>query len=554
MSSLQNIFDVVNQAPKQYFVRYVNRASQSNISSTSLYDFMYVNGFTFNQFSGLKDAFDKIEEIRAKANKESYENSALNKVDMFQNYESFENDFNTETPNFRKLKKFIKNASQSLKSIINLGGSLKRDKIKITQDERGVFDFSLASQGLYRPVEYFSYDFESYIKNTKVNPYEYLGLENGVVPPELVFKNESGIFVFDFNGKRYSCERRQTGTTKVFNYFNNVCYLKSNPQGLILPYYINNKEKVFNGEGKIKLKYASSNKKSFLIYEKKNDNVKHVDIFIPVNFLTVNDSTRALALLPAFLVALFLRDYGVQTRISAMRMGTDGGVHTTISIAVKDYDDDIDNAYASVFNILGRESYAASFFAFFKVLCSNEGIQAPSTGDYSNSFGTVRYYQQSYINNMMQRYKNWIEVNKDKPFVNTRVTNPNFQFGIASEYSNIASAALKNSDILDNIHDIFFKFYYYIDFLSIEMLPMQEFVKNIYTRVNEDDFFKKLYTVPVQKKEIIDMLRTYVLTLLVEKYTIVSGGEYFDSLEQEAKKRQLFTEKVSTLNESLNSL
>jgi len=554
MSSLQNIFDVVNQAPKKSFVRYVNRASQSNISSNSRYDYMYINGFTFNQFTSLKDAFDKIEEIRAKAKKESYENYALNKVDMFQNYESFENDFNTETPNFRKLKKFIKNASQSLKSIINLGGSLKRDKIKITQDERGVFDFSLASQGLYRPVEYFSYDFESYNKNTKVNPYEYLGLENGVVPPELVFKNESGIFVFDFNGKRYSCERRQTGTTKVFNYFNNVCYLKSNPQGLILPYYINNKEKVFNGEGKIKLKYASSNKKSFLIYEKKNDNVKHVDIFIPVNFLTVNDSTRALALLPAFLIALFLRDYGVQTRISALRIGGDNGVHTTISIAVKDYDDDIDNAYESVFNILGRESYAETFFAFFKIFCSNEGGQGAISRNYRWSFSNYEYYKQPYINNMMQRYKNWIEVNKDKPFANTRVTNPNFQFGIATEYSNIASAALKNSDILDNIHDIFFKFYYYIDFLSIEMLPMQEFVKNIYTRVNEDDFFKKLYTVPVQKKEIIDMLRTYVLTLLVEKYTIVSGGEYFDSLEQQAKKRQLFTEKVSTLNESLNSL
>lgn len=554
MSRIENIFDVVNQAPKKQFGALVNSASQSNISSNRSYDYMYSSGFIFNQFTSLKNAFDKIEEIRAKPNRSSYENSALSKVNSYPTFSSFETDINTDTTNFKRLKKFVKNASNSLKSIINLGGSLKRDKIKITQDERGVFDFSLASQGLYRPVEYFAYEFEKHIKKTQVNPYKYLDFEDGVVPPDKVNKLISGMFVFDYDGNRYVCERRQTGTTKVFNTFSDICYLKSNPQGLILPYLLSNKDKVFNGEGKIKLKYASSNKKSFLIYEKKNDNVKHVDIFIPVNFLGINDSSKAIAFLPAFLVALFLRDYGVQTRISAMRMGTDNGTHTAISIAVKDYDDDIDNSFNSIFNLFGKTTYGATFFAFFKIFCSNEGIQASPTYDTSDSFGTVRYYNQDYINEMMQRYKNWIEVNKDKPFVNTRVTNPNFQFGIATTSNNISSSPIKNADLLDNVHNIFFKFYYYIDFLSIEMLPMQEFVKNLYTRVNEDTFFKKLYTIPSQKKDIIEMLRTYVLTLLVEKYTLVSSGEYADTIEQQAKKRELFTEKVSALNESLNSL
>jgi hypothetical protein len=554
MSVINNIFDVVNQAPKKNFGALVNRASQSNINSNTSYDNMYSNGFIFNQYSNLTTAFEIIQEIRAKQNRELFENRALSYVEDYSNYEDFMRQMNAETNSFRRLKDFVRKTSENLKSIVNLGGSIKNDRIKITQDDRGVFDFSLASQGLYRPVEYYSSDFQKKITQTGINPFEYLGLEKGVIPPEKVKKDINGVFVFEQKGQLFECERRQSGTTKVFNTFFDLCFLKTNPQGLFLPYLKSNKDKVFNGEGDVRLKYASSNKKSFLIYEKKNDNVKYVDIFVPINYVSVNDPSRAIAMLPAFLIALFLRDYGVQTRISAMRLGSDRSTHTTVSIAVKDYDDDIENAFDYVFNILSRQSVAGSFFAFFKVYCSNLGLQANPTRDMGANFDDVKYNLQDYINNMMNRYKNWIVVNKDKPFVNTRVTNPNFQFGIATTGYDISSGYGNINDILNNIHNIFFKFYYYIDFLSIEMLSIQEFVKNLYQRVNEDTFFKKLYTMPSDKKSMIEIIKTYVITILVEKYSIVEGGEYADTAEQKENKQKLFTEKVLLLNESLNSL
>jgi hypothetical protein len=228
-------------------------------------------------------------------------------------------------------------------------------------------------------------------------------------------------FMFSYLGKNYDCERRQKGATKVFNNFSNECFLKPNSDGILITYYLNNKDKVFNGQGNIKLKYASSNKKSYLIYNKKDDSVKNVDIFMPVNFLGVSDGCRAIALLPAFLISSTLEEFGIQSRISALRMGSDSKTHITISIPVKDYTESSKEAFNRIFALLSLQSSAGDFFAFHKVISENEGIQAPATTDTASSFDSVNYDEQIYVNDMMQRYKNWSEKNKDQPFFNSKV-------------------------------------------------------------------------------------------------------------------------------------
>jgi hypothetical protein len=558
---LKNLFEVIKQSGQLPYISFVNRWSASTIGgNSSKFDYLSRNGFVFKQYPSLEQAFNYKLEIENKANKKAYEDAALNNVrgNNYSTFDNFKTYINSDIKTFQKIKKISKTLIENIKTLINLGGLLENDKIIITEDTRGVFDFGLASLGLYRPIEFYSESLYQDIKNGIIkNPYEFQKLEAGVINPDDITKkviSDLTFFTYNHNGKSYECERRQRGATKVFNYFSNECFLKPNEDGIILTYYLNDKNKVFNGKNDIRLKYASSNKKSYLIYNKKDDSVKNVDIFMPINFIGVNDASRAIGLLPAYLICATLEEFGIQSRLSAMRLGSDNSTHITVSIPVKDYNESTKEAFNRVFGLLSTSESAESFFAFHKIMTENEGIQAPATRNYFRSFNEIEYTNRNYINDVMQRYKNWCEINKDKPFINTRVINKNFQFGLPTVGSSLSSANMKYDDILSNIHQIFYTFYYYMDFLAIEMLPLPKFVKSIYKRITEDETFRKLFSVPGTNKEVKDLIRSYVIAILVEKYKLVVGGSYEDTDEQKTKKEETFKQKVLLLNESLENI
>lgn len=557
---LDNLFEVIKQIGQKPFSDFVDISTRNSITTNkNKYSIMSTKGFVFEQFKSLEDAFNKKDVILNKPNKKGYENSALSFVadSEFRDYKTFIDYLDTPKKEFTKIKEVSKVFIENIKTLINLGGLFSNDRIIVSEDTRGVFDFGLASLGLYRPIEFYSKSlYDEIISGLVKNPNEALDLEMGVVNPELVNKKVAGNitnFVFTYLGKNYDCEKRQKGATKVFNKFSNECFLKPNNDGILITYYLTNKDKVYNGSGDSKLKYSSSNKKSYLIYNKKDDSVKNVDIFMPVNFLSVDDSTRAIALLPAYLISASLEEFGIQSRISALRLGSDRETQITISIPVKDYTESTKEAFNRTFALLSQNSSANSFFAFHKVISENEGIQAPPTGDTSSAFSEIFYDEQPYMNDMMQRYKNWAEENKNESFFNSKVINPNFQFALKQLRIPLPSD-LDYAVILDQLHGIFFQYYYYMDFLAIEMLGMREFIKTLYKRFSEDETFKKIYTLPSNKKDNLDLIRAYVITMLVQKYDVVVGGKYFDTPEQIKKKEDTFKEKIISLNEEINSI
>jgi hypothetical protein len=557
---LDNLFEVIKQVGQKPFVNFVDISTRNSITkNTSSYAKMSTNGFVFEQFKSLEDAFDKKNIILNKPNKTSVETKALQYVSdsQFADYKTFTDYLDLSNPEFIKIKDVSKVFIENIKTLINLGGLFSNDRIIVSEDTRGVFDFGLASLGLYRPIEFFSKKLQDEINIGVVkNPNGLSDLEIGVVNPDMVNKKLTGnitSFVFTYLGKNYDCEKRQKGATKVFNNFSNECFLKANNDGILITYYLSNKDKVFNGNGNIRLKYASSNKKSYLIYNKKDDSVKNVDIFMPVNFLSVYDSVRAIALLPAYLISASLEEFGIQSRISALRLGSDRETQITVSIPVKDYSESTKEAFNRTFALLSQGSSAENFFAFHKVISENEGIQAPPTRDTQSAFDEVLYTEQPYMNDMMQRYKNWAEENKDKPYFNSKVINPNFQFAL-NQSRNPLAKDLDYPVILDQLHNIFYQYYYYMDFLAIEMLGMREFIKTLYKRFSEDVTFRKIYEVPTTKVETLDIIRAYVITMLVQKYNVVSGGKYFDTVEQVKKKESTFKEKIISLNEEINSI
>jgi hypothetical protein len=556
---LDNLFEVIKQIGQKPFESFVESSTKNSITKSKRnYAYMSSNGFVFNQFESLEDAFNKKNKIEQKTFKEDYEIEALKNVKNaeYQNYKTFTDYLETPRKEFQEIKDVSKVLIENIKTLINLGGLFANDKIIVTEDTRGVFDFGLASLGLFRPIEFYSKNlYDEIVSGNVKNPNGDLDLEIGVVNPDMVYKKVAGsitTFMFKYLGKNYECERRQKGATKVFNTFSNECFLKSNTDGVVITYYLKDKNKVYNGSGNAKLKYASSNKKSYLIYNKKDDSAKNVDIFMPVNYV-LTETGKAIALLPAFLISASLEEFGIQTRINAIRLGSDNNTQITVSIPVKNYDESSKESFNRVFALLGLQSSAYDFFGFHKIITENEGIQANPTKTLSTGFEYFPYTEQVYMDEMMQRYKNWAEANKDKPFFNSKVINPNFQFALASE--NLSGGyKLDYATILDNLHQIFYQFYYYIDSLAVEMLNMREFIKSIYKRFTEDETFRKLYEVPSDKKEILDIIRAYVITILVHKYKIVQGGEYYDSKEQIKKKEDTFKQKIISLNEEINNI
>jgi len=557
---LDNLFEVVQQIGQKPFSTFVNNWAQTTITQgQSDYASVSSNGFVFKQFKSLEDAFAFKEETLNKPNKEYYERVALSNVagSEFKDFKSFTDFINQPKPSFTKIKKISKTLVENIKTLINLGGLYKNDRIVVTEDTRGIFDFGLASLGLFRPIEFYSQKLQEDVKKGTIeNPFKFEGLEAGVINPNKVNKKIIGglsFFTFKHMGKDYDCEKRQRGATKVFNTFSSECFLKPNDDGIILTYYLNDQNKVYNGKDGIRLKYASTNKKSYLIYNKKDDSVKNVDIFMPINKISsVNDSSRGLFLFPAYLISATLEQYGIQSRISALRLGTDNRTQITVSIPVKDYTESTTESFDRIYGLLSQRDSAESFFAFFKIMASNEGVQAQPSGDTSTSFSDVFYYERNYMNIMMQRYKNWSDTNKDKDFVNTKVVNPNFQFALNTTDGDIADASIKYQNILEYLHQIFYTFYYYMDFLAIEMIDMAEFQKSIYKRITEDVTFRKIYSVPSSKQEIKDLMRSYTIAILVEKYKVVTGGAYSDTPEQKRTKEESFKEKILKLDEALN--
>lgn len=558
---LSNLFEVVQQVGQKPYSTFVRNWAQTTITQgQNNFANMSTNGFVFKQFKSLEDAFNNIVEIRNKPNKTKYEGLALDAVDgsQFQNFKKYTDYLNRPSAGFTKIKEISKTLTENIKTLINLGGLYKNDRIIVTEDTRGIFDFGLASLGLFRPIEFYSKKLQDDVKKGIIeNPFKFEGLEAGVVNPDKVNKKVIGgltFFTFKYMGKDYDCEKRQRGATKVFNTFSNECFLKPNEDGIILTFYLKDQNKVYNGKDGVRLKYASTNKKSYLIYNKKDDSVKNVDIFMPVNFLSVNDSSKALFLFPAFLISATLEQFGIQSRISAMRLGSDNETQITVSIPVKDYTETTTESFDRIFALLSTEGASGSFFGFFKIINSNEGVQAPTTKNRSTGFDNIQYENREYMNDMMQRYKNWVEVNKDKDFVNTKVVNPNFQFALSTVNYSFAESDISYQDILDYLHQIFYTFYYYMDFLAIEMINMVEFEKSLYKRITEDVTFRKIFSVPSTKQEIKDLMRTYTIAILVEKYKIVQGGAYSDNAEQVKKKEDSLKEKILNLDEALNSI
>lgn len=568
-----NFFDLFNFVGKTSYDNIVEDISfTSPKNQYANFEQFFKNGIIFKQYESFEDGFNEIQKIVENPLNESERRakSVFGDLEKYKDYDSFVKHLERSSPSSSDVEELTNDLLSNINEIINLGGNFKKSRIIITDDSRGIFDFSLASQGLFRPIEFFSQDYKEQVQKTGENEFGYLGEPTGVIPPQRVYKTKDSVggYVYYFtslSNKNYTCIRRQKGTTAVFENLSNFCFLKTNEQGIELPYSLDEPNKVYNGVKPYRLKYSSSTKKAYLKFEKQSDTTKFVDFFVPINFTFSNDANRILNILPVILAASTLESFSIKVRINALRTGqVEGDIYETISIPVKEYDEVTTQRINFILNVFANQAFAKQFFGALLIYNANKGEQKyQGKPVISRQLGPALnpiYYLRNASPEIFGRYKNWARENKDQKFHNSKVVNENFQifttqFLASDSQVNFfpTNASTDSSTIAANLPYILYLFYQYMDFLAIEFNETPKFVAEILKRLQEDKAFRKVFDISADDKAVRETLRKYILDILVLKYKPIENYAFADSPERIAEKNKKKEEIIAIVDSTLRT-
>ena len=222
----------------------------------------------------------------------------------------------------------------------DFAGAFSKQKIEITDRQNGVFDFSLASQGLYRPVEYFSEE----LKNEHPNEFDYLDLPSGLVPPDLIdnVSSQGGGKIFfytkreDGKEKQFICQQRQLGSTEVLIHNPNSKLVMAK-NGLLYA------EPSTADNGKYRVEFKTRNKRSYLTYFKEGGGKpRYVDLYIPINYICRGSLQDLAYIMPSIILAEQLEKAGIKTKISLFRSNYEAGYCYGLNVGIKDYGEPLD--------------------------------------------------------------------------------------------------------------------------------------------------------------------------------------------------------------------
>jgi hypothetical protein len=210
--------------------------------------------------------------------------SSIKEQSSFFNLQQYLNDYNDNS--FSKINLLFDSAPFKL----NLGGKTEKSKLVATDKPMGIFDFSLASMGMYKVPEYFSQK----LANEYPDKFKDFELPSGVVPPNLVVQkvdNGEKIYIYEDDNGIFDCVIRQKGETAIED-----------------------------GVKGAKLKYATRNRKVYLTHKRNKGKVKYVEIYSLFYFTSLSGDTQfAIRHIPAMMVADYLESIGVMTRIYMTR-------------------------------------------------------------------------------------------------------------------------------------------------------------------------------------------------------------------------------------------
>jgi hypothetical protein len=191
---------------------------------------------------------------------------------------------------------------------LNLGGENDKAKIEFSDKPIGVFDFSLASQQLFRVQEFFSEE----IKQNDPFLFKSYDLPSGVIPNYFVTKQvENNItnfyYIDEIKNIKYLLEKRQKGLTKILH--EDPLLKVSVLNGMLIP-----KTPV---KGVV---FSSKTKKPYVKYKKRGGKVKYVEIYSIFYYSKMkSDFSKSIRHLPAVMVCEYLEKMGTLTKFFLTR-------------------------------------------------------------------------------------------------------------------------------------------------------------------------------------------------------------------------------------------
>lgn len=510
-----------------------------NVSIDS-YEDLSKNKFLFGYFDDWKTFFDESKKDRL----ELKDNNFFNPIFKFYEVNSVEEaeskfrgsgwKFKTEeTKNIEELdsgffgtyvkQDLIDNFVQAFEEIlldIDMGGSFKKSKLIITDKPQGIFDFGLASLGLFEEQEFFSEKLE------KESPFEFPNEPKGIVPNSFVTKNELGDFwyVSPENGSKYKMTQQNKGTQRA-----------------LLDGYSRND---------IPTKYKSfktKQKKSYLLFKKEGGKAKRVDLYIPMGgSANMKESGMLSRALPVIMAARFFESVGINTRVNATRLYYAKSVnlktgkkiqkptYQCVSIKVKDFGEDIDFTKLAI-SVADNRTFRWGLWKYLPAFL------AKKYGLFNEGYGNPIYSYQESFKETTRRFKNWYEQEIEKGVSLVEMQKPLMIFGglpfPPNEY------VYTGQDVNDGVYnEIVKEFYRILDTVDMFYNNTQSACKRIYERFELKD------------NQTEGDFKDYVLNILSRSYSVSKEGEYADSNYDVDILEEEFDKKIEQVNEFLKNI
>jgi len=399
------------------------------------------------------------------------------------------------------------NSFADIRKNLDLGGDFDSARMKFTSLPRGVFNFGIASKGLYRKVEYYD------------------ETHDVVVDSNLVLQSEiNNAPYYNFKGNRVYLRKQQEGTSLIEKYCKGVKVKYSEINKLYLPF---KDDKIYNGCGfevdKIKgiyakLKYATTTKKVFMYREKLGGGISpFVDLFIVVGGLGDTDTENMLAKnLPTFIVADILEKAGVKVRIYGVR-GYDTPEDTLVFLpfALKEYGETLDFGSLASFTSDVRFFRVNLWRSLATIRRMSERAKDSNSSRFPYGYGSTLYGfsngRRDDLYDAFQLYKNWVFNQKGSVKNTTKINDKGLM--ILGGLRNLSSSdRLTGTNSAQTFQKIKEEVYRILDYVGMLLTNNpSKFIQNIYIREKEDP----KYSNPKQE------IKNYLSSLIRDNLQIV---------------------------------
>ena len=408
------------------------------------------------------------------------------------------------------------NSFDEFLTTVDMGGAFKKSRLIITDDTRGIFDFSLASQGLYRLPEFYSEELK------KENPFEFFQELPGVVPPDFVRKNQLEQFWYDSKdlNKSFLLERRQKGTTLMLD-TNPNAKIETDNTGMIFTDPIEYKG--------ARLEFATTNKKSYVMFERKGGKAKMVDLYVGIGGLAGLTYEGMLArAMPLFLCARYFESVGIRTRICGARMYYSGAESFCLTYPIKEYGQDLDFNYIAM-NVADPRWFRWNLWKYTSALSVKGELGGNSIGWGSTIYGGDLMYE------TFNRYKNWYTqemIKGNKP-----------QLPIDRNLMLVGGLPTPTNSSLTDRDGIAKEFYRILDIVDFQFNKPDKAAERIYNRMKQENPY-------VSKDEV----RKYIFKIMATANSFPQDGDYATEPERIKELEDKYDEVVDGVNTFLNTI